>query len=157
MEVVGHGGTEVPSLVFVFDLLHELLEVHGQQFEQIFLILLVLSQTELKGVFSVLHICKIGEGIDPLKFLTAFYGKLVGSFHEFRVRQFHPQHLKEIFTLREDVDLFVVVCHGLVEDKSFCAMVHPLHHFFLSVYCFVWPLLINVAFEVVLVVRLPRL
>lgn len=157
LEVEGHHGTELPNLVLVLHLAHELFEVHSQQFEQIFFILFVLSQTKLKGVFSVLHICKKGEGVDPFEFLTAFYGKLVGSLHEFRVRQFHPQNLKEIFSFCEDIDLFIVVCHGLIEDKSLGTVVHSLHHFLLPVYCLIRSLLVNVTFEVVFVVRLPRL
>lgn len=62
-----------------------------------------------------------------------------------------------MLTLREDVDLLVIVRDCLVEQIPLSAVIHPLHHFLLTVDYLVRTLLIDVALEVVLVVRFPRL
>lgn len=67
------------------------------------------------------------------------------------------QYFKQIFPLRKHIDLLVVICNCLVENITLCAMVHTLHYLLLTVYNIVRLLFVNMAFEVVLVVRLPRL
>lgn len=100
---------------------------------------------------------EIGESIDPFQFFTAFNGKSVGIFHELALGQVDVQHFKKIFPLRENVDFSVIVCDGLIEYVSFSAMVQSFHDFLFPINHIVWTLLKDMAFEVVLVVRLPGL
>lgn len=67
------------------------------------------------------------------------------------------QRLEEVLAFREDVDFLVIVGHCLVEDVPFGAVIHALHDFLLSVDDIIWLLFKDMALEVILVVRFPRL
>lgn len=99
---------------------------------------------------------EIGKGVDPFQFFAAFDGELVGPLHELAVSETNFERFEEIFPFGEYVDFLVVVGNCLVENKSFCAVAHALHYFLLSIDSLIGAFLIDVAFEMVLMVWLPR-
>ena len=157
---------EVPDIALILegffflgflDLLYEPFEIHRQQFQQIFLIFFILSQRKVKGILSRSQSGKIRKRIDPLQLLTAFDSKFIGGLHELALGEIDIEHVKEVLSFGEDVDSFVVVGHGLVENEPFCAVVHLFHDFFLAGHHLIWFFFVDVAFEVVFVVGLPGL
>jgi len=99
---------------------------------------------------------EIGKGVDPFQFFAALNGKLVSPFHELAISETNFECFEEILPLGEYIDFLVVVGNCLVENESFCAVAHALHYFLLSIYGLIWPFLIDVAFEMVFVIWLPR-
>lgn len=67
------------------------------------------------------------------------------------------QCLEEVLSLGEDINFLVVVGHSLIKDVSLGAVIHSFHDLFLSVDNVIWFLFEDMAFEVVFVIRLPRL
>ena len=99
---------------------------------------------------------EIGEGVDPFQFFTALNGEFVSPFHELAVGETNLQGFEKIFSFCEYIYFLVIIGHYLIEDEPLCAMTHALHYFFLSSYCLIWPLLIDMALKMVFVVWLPR-
>lgn len=100
---------------------------------------------------------KESKCVDPFQLFTAFDGEPISTLHKLAISQADPQGFEEIFPFGENIDFFIIVCHSLIEDKPFRAMADPLHGLFLTTGLIILFLLVDVAIEVVLMVRLPRL
>jgi hypothetical protein len=97
------------------------------------------------------------EGINPLQLFTTLNSEPIRSLHELAISKTDPQGLEEVLPLCEDIDLLIIVGHSLIEDEPFRAVADPLHGLLLTTSLIIRFLLVDVAIEVVLMIRLPRL
>ena len=105
----------------------------------------------------MIHIMKICVCIDPLQLLTALDSKLKSCLNELWLSQVHFKSPKEILPFGKHINFAIGVSHLLIEQVTFCTMVHALKNLFLFVDLLIGFFLVDVALEMIFVVRLPRL
>ena len=105
----------------------------------------------------IFYFSKISKSIDPFQSFTTFNGKSVSSLKKLSFNKLYVESFKQVFTLRKNIYIFVVVCYSLVEQIPLSTMAHTLHDIFLPVHDLIRLFFENMALEMVFMVRLPRL
>ena len=82
----------------------------------------------------IFYFSKISKSIDPFQSFTTFNGKSVSSLKKLSFNKLYVESFKQVFTLRKNIYIFVVVCYSLVEQIPLSTMVHTLHDIFLPVH-----------------------
>ena len=151
-----HSFIQYISLTCFLNWLLELFQIDCYQFEQVLLVLFIFPKTEFKCIFSLPHICEVSKSINPFEFFTTLNSKFIGSLHELTIGQLNSKCLEQKLSFGKNINLFIVIGHPLVEYIPLCTVIHLFHHFFLSIYCFIRFFLVNMALEVIFMVRFPR-